>query len=153
MAVDRLSHIGLCVSDLARSAAFYRDALGFAERSRLEVAGPEAERLVDLPHVKLHAVYLERDGTRIELLCFDAPGHVRGETPRPLNQLGLTHLSFRVPDLDRTAEAIAAAGGSVLEGSRIENPKYRTKAIFVLDPDGQRIELLEAPGDPASLPG
>ena len=28
MTVQRLSHIGICVSDLARSATFYRDTLG-----------------------------------------------------------------------------------------------------------------------------
>jgi len=153
MAVERLSHIGLCVSDLGRSVRFYRDALGFAERSRLDVAGADAEQLVGLSPLKLEAVYLERDGTRVELLHYESPGHVDAGAPSPLNRLGLTHLSFRVSDLAKAEEAISKLGGVVLEHSRIENERYRTKAVFALDPDGQRIELLEAPGDPDALPG
>ena len=153
MTVQRLSHIGICVSDLERSVAFYREALGFRELSRLEVSGPESEQLLALDKVALRAVYLERDGTRIELLRFDAPGETGGPGPRPVNQLGLTHLSFRVESLDDTTAVALANGGLVLWESRINNPKYRTAAVFVTDPDGLRIELLESPADPNSLPG
>ena len=48
MSVQRLSHIGVCVSDLERSVKFYRDALGFRELSRLAVEGAESERLLDI---------------------------------------------------------------------------------------------------------
>lgn len=140
------------MSDLERSLAFYRDALGFREVSRLEVDGPETDRLLDLGGVRLRAVYLERDGARIELLKFDAPGET-APGPHPINRLGLTHLSFRVESLDDAIAAVAAAGGRPLPDSRIENPRFRTAAIFVTDPDGLRLELLQTPGDPASLPG
>ena len=153
MTVQRLSHIGICVSKLERSVDFYREALGFRELSRLEVSGPESEQLLALEEVALRAVYLERDGTRIELLCFDAPGDTGEPGPRPINRLGLTHLSFRVERLEEAMAAARAHGGRVLEESQIDNPKYRTSAVFVTDPDGLRIELLETPGDPNSLPG
>jgi catechol 2,3-dioxygenase-like lactoylglutathione lyase family enzyme len=39
MAVRRFSHLGLCVADLERSLRFYRDGLGFRERSSLDVGG------------------------------------------------------------------------------------------------------------------
>jgi catechol 2,3-dioxygenase-like lactoylglutathione lyase family enzyme len=151
--VQRLSHVGVCVTDMERSVAFYRDALGFAELSRLHVDGPESDQLLDLDDVSLHAVYLERDGTRIELLEFDSPVSTGGPGPRPVNQPGLTHLSLRVADLDQAIHDVEASGGRVLEKSRIDNPKFRTAAIFVTDPDGLRIELLQTPGDPSSLPG
>jgi len=150
--VQRLSHIGICVTDLARSTAFYRDALGFRERSRLEVSGAETDRLLALEGVSLRAVYLERDGARIELLAFDAPGTTGGPGPRPVNQPGLTHLSFRVANLADAMRAVRAHGGRVLESSRVDNPRFRTAAVFVTDPDGLRIELLETPGDPDRLP-
>jgi glyoxylase I family protein len=151
--VQRLSHIGICVSDLERSTAFYRDALGFEERSGLEVSGADAERLVGLDDLKLRAVYLERDGTRIELLHYESPGVVAGEKPNPLNRLGLTHLSLRVTSLAPVEQAIVQLGGAILAESRIENARFRTKAVFATDPDGLRIELLETPGDPDALPG
>ncbi len=153
MSVQRLSHIGICVSDLERSTAFYRDVFGFSLLSELEVSGPDAEKLLDLEPVVLQAVYLERDGTRLELLHFEEPGETGAPGPHPVNRTGLTHLSFRVEDVDATAQAVAAAGGQILEPSRIDNRRFRTAAVFVTDPDGQRIELLAAPGDPNALPG
>jgi len=153
MAVQRLSHLGLCVSDLERSVRFYHDVLGFAERSRLEMAGTPAERLLAIPGVKLRAVYLERDGTRLELLHYDAPGAVGAPEPRPMNALGFTHLSLRVEDLAGLAPRIEAAGGKLLDATRVEIPEARTVAVFATDPDGTRLELIEAPGDPAIQPG
>jgi glyoxylase I family protein len=132
---------------------FYREALGFEELSRLEVSGPESDRLLGLSDVVLNVVYLERDGTRIELLRFDPPGETLEPGPRPVNQLGLTHLSFRVANLTEAIAAVEAHGGRVLADTRIENPSYPAAAIFVTDPDGLRIELLTSPGDPNALPG
>ena len=106
MVVERLSHLGLCVSDLERSRAFYRDALGFAERGGLEVAGEPAATLLGLPELELRAVYLERDGLRLELLHYAAPGALGDGAPRPMNALGMSHLSLRVADLDRAVEAV-----------------------------------------------
>jgi len=153
--VERFSHLGLCVADLERSLRFWRDALGFRERSRLEVAGAHADRLLGLDGTKLRAIYLERDGLRLELLHFDAPSGAACTVPapRPMNAPGLTHLSLRVSDVDALLPRIVAAGGRVLERTRIDLPPVSTVAIFVLDPDGTRIELVQAPGDPAKLPG
>ena len=153
MAVQRISHIGICVSDLERSLAFYRDALGFREAGALDVAGEPTDTLLGLSGVKLQAVYLEREGTRIELLHFGSPGHESEAGPRPVNRLGLTHLSFRVDDIAATAEALERAGARILPETRIGNPELQAEAVFVLDPDGTRIELITAPGDPAALPG
>ena len=152
--VDRFSHLGLCVADLERSLRFYRDVLGFRERSRLDVAGAHADRLLALPGVKLRAIYLERDGLRLELLHFDSPA-APGSAPaaRPMNALGLTHLSLRVSDVDALLARIVAAGGRVLDATRINLPPASTVALFVTDPDGTRIELVQAPGDPAKVPG
>jgi catechol 2,3-dioxygenase-like lactoylglutathione lyase family enzyme len=153
MGVQRLSHVGICVSDLERSVAFYRDALGFAVLSEIEVGGPDAEQLLDLDPVALRATYLERDGTRIELLRFDEPGETGAPGPHPINRLGLTHLSFRVADLELVAAAVETAGGRILKTSRIDNSRFGMSAVFVTDPDGLRIELLQAKGDPDALPG
>jgi glyoxylase I family protein len=150
--VLRLSHIGLCVSDLERSLVFYR-ALGFEERARLHVSGEPSAQLLDLAEVELTAVYLERDGTRIELLHYPTPGHVGDGAPRPMNGLGLTHLSLRVDDLDAVTTALAEAGGRILERSRIGIRAASTHAVFTTDPDGTRIELVQAPGNPDRLPG
>jgi glyoxylase I family protein len=153
MIVQRLSHIGICVSDLEKSIAFYRDVFGFRVLSDLAVKGTQASRLLELENVDFQAVYLERDDTRIELLCYQHPEFLAQETPRAMNLAGLTHLSFRVSNIQTLITAVEEAGGESLAHTLIENPDYQMKGVFVLDPDGLRIEVLEAPGDPALLPG
>ena len=73
--------------------------------------------------------------------------------PRALNQLGLTHLSFRIRDIDGFLDRVKAAGGRVLEDGRIDIRDGLGGVVFVTDPDGTKIEVIEAPGDPAVLPG
>ena len=69
-------------------------------------------------------------------------GRGSGE-PRPMNALGLTHLSLRVGDLDATLAALEGLGAKVLRATRTP------QAVFVSDPDGTRIELVAGrlPGD------
>jgi len=154
MAVLRLSHIGLCVADGERSLRFYRDLLGFRFIGELRVAGEPSATLLRLQDVDLRAIYLERDGTRLELLHFLSPGHsVGASAPRPLNQLGFTHLSFRVDDLQQTLADLRAANVEVVEASRIDVPAFAAGAVFIVDPDGTLIELVQAPGDPNAIPG
>jgi len=153
MAILRLTHVGICVADLPRSLHFYRDLLGFQFRSEIKVQGEPSNTLLQLPAVDLHAVYLERDGTRIELLDYPSPGVVGNDAPRAMNARGLTHLSLRVDDLARTLEHLRAAGVTILEASRIDIPAFEAAAVFICDPDGTRIELVQAPGDPEAPPG
>lgn len=152
MSVQLLTHLGLCVSDLERSVAFYRDVFGFEEVGRLEPDVEPTSRILEIPGAKLQVVYLERDGWRLELLYFPSPGHTGSDSPRPVNQLGFTHLSFRVSDMAAFLAHVEDAGGSIREDSRIA-ADGETRALFILDPDGTRIELIHAPGDPGAVPG
>ena len=102
--------------------------------------------------VDVRTIYLERDGWRLELIEFIVPEPVGSREARPMNQLGLTHVAFRVDDLDDACAKIEAAGGSLLAGTRLDLPGP-TRVIMALDPDGVRLELLEKSGDPDSLPG
>jgi catechol 2,3-dioxygenase-like lactoylglutathione lyase family enzyme len=151
LAIQRFTHVGIAVSDMARSLRFYRDLLGFTWEHALDVAGDPVDTLLRLRGTQLHAEYLTRDGTRIELMHFaNPPAPARPE--RPLNQHGLTHLSFRVSDLDAALDALRAAGERVLEDTVLRFPEWQSAACFIVDPDGQLIELVQAPGDPAAPP-
>jgi catechol 2,3-dioxygenase-like lactoylglutathione lyase family enzyme len=150
--LQRLTHIGICVSDMERSLRFYRDLLGFCWEHELHVEGEPSDTLLGLRDVKLHAVYLTRDGVRIELLRFANPPAPPPRT-RTMHEHGLTHLSFRVADLEATLAALRAGGVRVLDATVIRIPPVEAAACFVVDPDGQLIELVQAPGDPAAPPG
>jgi len=147
MAVVRVGHLGICVSDLERSVHFYRDLCGFRPLTEVHVKGEESDRLLRLRGVDQRTVFLERDGLRLALFSFLAPRPVGGE-PRAMNQLGMAALMLRVDDLDATLERFRSAGTRVLEETYVHHPDYGSKLVFVCDPDGTLIELIEIPGDP-----
>jgi len=152
MGIERLSHIGICVRDLERSRRFYEGALGFEDEGELRVAGEPSDTLLSVAGTRLHALYLKRDGTRIELLHFEAPGSVAGAPPRPMNRPGLTHLSFRVRDVGACLARALACGGQPIDGSEIRAGAGDLHAVFLMDPDGTRIELFRGSGNPDAPP-
>lgn len=147
MADLRVSHIGICVGDLERSLRFYCDGLGFEAAGAHDV-GAEFDGLMELEGVVLHSHFVQRDGVSLELLHFEAPAPVGDPVRRPMHQLGFTHLSLRVTDLDATAAAIEAHGGTVLGATRTTFGAGEGALDFVYctDPDGVRIELMRLPG-------
>jgi len=149
--IQRLSHVGICVSDLERALRFYRDLLGFTPEHDLDVAGEPTDTLLRLRGTRLRAVYLTRDGVRIELLHFASPP-APPRHARVMNEPGLTHLSFRVADLRAVVRGLRDAGERVLEETLLDFPDFGSAACFVVDPDGQLIELVQAPGDPSRPP-
>jgi len=151
VSVLRLTHVGVCVSDMDRSLRFYRDLLALEFEHDLPVEGEPSDTLLRLRGVVLDAAYLRRDGVRLELLRFASPPAPPPRT-RSLHEHGLTHLSFRVADLDATLAALRAMGERVLEETVIRFPEFQSAACLIADPDGQLIELVQAPGDPAAPP-
>ena len=141
-ATARLTHIGLCVADLARSLRFYVDGMGFEEIGRMTTDEPDSGKILEVPGAAVELVYLSRDGFRIELIDFARPGVDEPTERPPVNRVGLTHLAFRVDDLDAWCERIRAAGGTVLDHTA---SRFRTgnRGIMVVDPDGTRLELIE----------
>ncbi len=139
----RLTHVGLCVADIRRSTEFYCLAMGFTEVGRMTVSDRASEQLLDVAGLEL--VYLERDGFRLELLGYCAPG-AQGDTGvRPMNRLGFTHLSFRVDDPDRLAAAVVEHGGRSL-GGRTVTFSGGNRGMMLTDPDGNLLELIERQG-------
>jgi catechol 2,3-dioxygenase-like lactoylglutathione lyase family enzyme len=141
------SHFGICVSDLERSLRFYCEALGF-EKAESHAIGSEFARLMDLPDVTVTSQFIRRGPTAIELLAFVDPAPFGDRHRRAVNQLGLTHLSFRVPDVARTAARIVELGGAVVESSRttIDLGGSALEFLYCTDPDGVRVELMDLGG-------
>jgi lactoylglutathione lyase len=138
------SHFGICVSDLDRSLRFYCDGLGF-EKAESHAIGHDFAALMDLPEVAVTSQFVRRGHVAIELLAFEDPAPFGDGERRPLNQLGLTHLSFHVEDLAATTARILEHGGTVVETSRTSIDLGATQLSFVYctDPDGVRIELMD----------
>jgi catechol 2,3-dioxygenase-like lactoylglutathione lyase family enzyme len=90
---------------------------------------------------------LSRDGVTIELLGFVSPDPTGDGERRPMNRLGLTHLSLRVDDVEGVAAVIEELGGSVVRATRttMDLPAARLDFLYCTDPDGVRIELMDLP--------
>ena len=148
MGIQALTHIGITVSDLERSAAFYCDGLGFRPVTRFATSMDSSARLCEIPGMELECLFIARDGVRIELMHFKHPGHVGAPDCRPMNQLGLAHMALRVDDLEGVARRLADLGGEVRWQTRTGSADTITDVVFLTDPDGVRIELIFMPGDP-----
>lgn len=123
MQIKELGHVVLFVRNLERSAAFYRDVLGFHQVSD---TGP-------------FAAAFSSGRTHHELLLIEV-----GDDARPIppgRRVGLYHIGFKVGDTDdelRDAlQSITDAGVTVVGSS----DHTVTHSLYILDPDGNELEL------------
>ncbi len=138
-----MMHTGICVSDLKKSQAFYSEALGFHADVNMEGLGAPLDQLLELPGQTVDVCQLHNNGMRIELVA--SSGGATGPTERcPMNRRGITHMTFTVTDIESVMEAVKQHGGQVHVETWIDSAFG--KIVFCADPDGTRIELMQAPG-------
>lgn len=130
------NHVGLCVTDRARSRRFYEGLLGFEFWWELDPPDSATSQLVGLPEpLGVQAAYLVRDGFVLELMDY-SKRQVHAGAERVMDQIGLTHISFSVSDLPGVLAQVAEFGGAVVDSS------VSAGAAMIRDPDGQLLELL-----------
>jgi catechol 2,3-dioxygenase-like lactoylglutathione lyase family enzyme len=138
----RPSHLGLCVTDLARAERFWCDGLGFERAERYELTdtlAPGLAEALEVPApVDLISQMIVLGEMKIELLHYRTP-QVEGTPSATRRQLGLTHVSFWVDDVDAAAARLVEHGGTILPTTR-SNPGVAIQ--FLADPDGTRVELM-----------
>ncbi|WP_043669783.1 VOC family protein [Streptomyces xylophagus] len=124
-----LGHIGLNVTDLDRSLAFYLDVLGFAALSE----GKDGDR---------RYAFLgdgDGDGRPVLTLWQQAQG------PYDSDRAGLHHLAFAadsIEQVERYEEALKAYGAEfAYEGVVAHREGAASGGIFFHDPDGTRVEI------------
>jgi len=83
----------------------------------------------------VHATYLVRDAFVLELIDY-SKREVHAGPERTMDQVGLTHLSFSVSDLDGVLGRVEEFGGVVVDGTVTDG------SAMIRDPDGQLLELL-----------
>jgi lactoylglutathione lyase len=141
--IHGFSHIGIGVSDLDASVRFYSEVFGFSELYRLDFNGNEVAATMEQEGAFRSAMLLRGD-VRIELLQWvDVP--ISGGGKKPMTELGFTHLSFRVEEIDELTEAVLAHGGAVHPQTlSYVGPEGSTQTglLYYTDPDGTRIEVM-----------
>lgn len=148
MAIVRMLHVALCVSDLDRSLAFYRDLLDFAVVGGADHGGDAARDTLGLTRddAGFTSAVLGRDGVRLELVCFAGAPPIA--EPRPADRVGLSHLAFAVDDLDSTVHSLRDRGLEVDAPPRRQAPGVAS--CLARDPDGNLIVLYQAPAGTSS---
>ena len=129
MQPSRIHHVGLPVSDLDRSAAWYREALGLTHESTAGV--PEGVAFMVAP-----------TGERLELLAVD-PQPSAWDGPIAALRAGVPHIAWTVDDLDAAHARAVEAGGRSVWTPR-DTPEPGLRIAFVADPDGNLVELLSS---------
>jgi catechol 2,3-dioxygenase-like lactoylglutathione lyase family enzyme len=118
MALQALDHINITTARLAETRAFFVAVLGLEEGPRPDFGVPgHWLYLGDRPVVHLVGVEDQRLPTR---------------------EASLDHFAFRIDDFSDAQARLEAAG---LEYQAMDVPGTTTRQIFVLDPNGVRIEL------------
>jgi lactoylglutathione lyase len=131
------NHTGQVVTDLNRSRRFYEEVLGFKFWFEFNPPEDATAKLSSLEApLGVTACYLTLDGFVLELIHYSVPGVTAPYRPRKMNEPGLTHLSVAVDDVWATAKKAVEYGGQIIEESDIG------VGLFIRDPDGQLLELL-----------
>ena len=151
----RLLHYSHCVSDIARSRRFYTEVLGFEVVAEFDFDDANTARVMGVPDARFTGIFMKRDGMRIEIIGFTNPPPERTVRKRQSNEIGHSHLSFYVTDLDATLAELRAQGVTVEDQSRAV-VMNGIECCVVRDPDGFPIEIVQVPTldlVPYQLPG
>lgn len=130
-------HVGLNVTDLARSTDFYRRVF-------------DVEVIAEQTDGDRRYAFLGRDGVPLLTLWQQSEGVF------PTGRPGLHHLSFQVRDLAavRRAEATLREIGAELthDGVVPHREGAQSGGVFFTDPDGIRLEIYTATGVAGTAP-
>ena len=100
-AVRAVDSIGITVSDMERSVAFYEQVLEFRKTADREVAGDAYEHLLGLFGTRLRVVRMQLGDESIELMQFLAPRGRRIPEDSASNDRWFQHVAIIVSDMDR----------------------------------------------------
>ncbi len=141
-----VSHIAICVRDLDKSLAFYRDILGM----QVTLDQVQDTTTGGLPHIYKHPRQTRRtvhvrygEGrTTPSLVLTSHPGDQADGEPIKLDQVGISHLSFSVRDVKALAEELVSKGVQLAGPmDAFTNASGEVSSIFVYDPDGILVQF------------
>ena len=131
-------HFAVTVSDLDRAVTFYRDVLHLDVLTRFSVGGEAFATGVGIEGASADFAHMDAGDARVELVEYTPEGDAVDESD--LNQPGGTHLGLEVDDLDAVYESLPEDVEPLAPPQKTESG---TRVMFVRDPDGTLVELLE----------
>ena len=148
-------HIGIQVRDVARSARFYEEHLGFTLVARFSKSEPYVQRVVGYhPDVTLEIAMLAIPGTEVQLEILEYRGVARTPVDTSTANPGTAHFSLFVDDLDALYARLRSAGVEFVSEvqTATAGPLAGGRLVYMKDPDGIRVELVEPARDEQDPP-
>ncbi|HEX4017803.1 MAG TPA: VOC family protein [Frankiaceae bacterium] len=141
-AVISPSHLIHNVADTDATIRFYRDIFGAGVERDMEIESPALDAMFGRAGVRIRSTFIDAGGYRLHTI-------ERLDEPRTSKaaSMGLTGLSFGVPDLEAARQTAIDAGyqPTPIFDVDLGDPRYNAKMFFIADPDGVGCELVEYP--------
>jgi lactoylglutathione lyase len=139
-------HTGFQVEDLERSIRFYRDLLGFELVGTRTVEDEYIGRIVGYPGVEIRQAFLKIPGSEHGLELLDYRGVDRQPVDTRTANPGTAHICLKVTGLPEMHRRLTEAGVVFVSDPVAVpfGPNAGALALYLQDPDGIRIELVQA---------
>ena len=147
--VGRIYHVGLTVSDLERSIAFYRDVLGLEFQGEIFMEGEETDKMFRRANCKARVAYLNGskavEAPPVELIQF-VNNEVK-KVPSDLFTTSISEVCFYTDDIDSAYKHLVDNNVECLS-----EPQYfdfrgdgfgESRAFYFRDPDGIILEMMQ----------
>ncbi|HET9419128.1 MAG TPA: VOC family protein [Chthoniobacterales bacterium] len=142
-------HTGITVSNLECSLRLWRDVLGFELSHTPHHTGKLASEVTGVPGAEISIAVLKGYGHKIELLEYLAPADRKRHVDLRPCDVGHVHVALLVDDLDAVLEKLAASEWKPAGKAQTltAGPNAGKRVVYVRDPDGATIELMQPPAD------
>jgi len=151
-AVAAVDAVGMVVSDIDRSVAFFSDVLTFEKVSDVEVAGDDYERLLGVFGLRLRIVRMRLGDEFLDLMQYLAPEGRPVPVDSRSNDRWFQHVAIIVSDMDRAYARLRAHKVRHASAGPQRLPDWNKnaggiQAFYFKDPDGHALEILSFPPD------
>ena len=147
--VGRIYHVGLTVSDLERSIAFYRDVLGLEFQGEIFMEGEETDKMFRRVNCKARVAYLNGskavEAPPVELIQF-VNNEVK-KVPSDLFTTSISEVCFYTDDIDSAYKHLVDNNVECLSESQYFDFRAdgfgESRAFYFRDPDGIILEMMQ----------
>ncbi|MBS0950207.1 VOC family protein [Weissella minor] len=145
-----VNHVGITVSDLDKSIAFYEALAGKKIANRDAIGGKRMAQVQGLDDTKINYANLHLGNVNIDILEYEAPQSTQAQYSN--EQISALHLCFEVEDLDAAIACLNELGiepeGEPIYFEEQDGLKagFGTGVVYFKDPDGTNLELIAPKG-------